>query len=146
MAIKDPHPTLVKFGYPDNLLHEGDHWAVLVRPEQPTLGSLVLCATGAAAAYGDLPAEAFAEQGRLIKRIETFLREFSKAEKINYLMLMMVDPQVHFHVLPRYSGERRFEGTAFIDSGWPALPDLGRTVPASGRLIETMAACWASSR
>ena len=39
-----PNATILKFGYPQNLIHEGRHWAVLVRPAQPTLGSLVLCA------------------------------------------------------------------------------------------------------
>ena len=32
---------------------------------------------------------------------------FCAYERINYLMLMMVDPHVHFHVIPRYSGEPR---------------------------------------
>ena len=49
------HATLVKFGYPRTLVHQGQHWAVLVRPAQPTLGSLVLCALADKTAYGDLP-------------------------------------------------------------------------------------------
>ena len=39
-------------------------------------------------------------------------------------MLMMVDPHVHFHVLPRYDGERRWGDLAIADGGWPKLPDL----------------------
>ena len=31
------------------------------------------------------------------------LRGFVAYERINYLMLMMVDPDVHFHVIPRYT-------------------------------------------
>jgi len=37
---------------------------------------------------------------------------------------MMVDPHVHFHVFPRYEGERSFEDVAMADRGWPGPPDL----------------------
>ena len=36
--------TMQKFGYPDTLIAEYDHWVVLLRPSQVTLGSLVLAA------------------------------------------------------------------------------------------------------
>jgi diadenosine tetraphosphate (Ap4A) HIT family hydrolase len=53
-------------------------------------------------------------------------------ERINYLMLMMVDPHVHFHVFPRYEGARPFESASVEDKGWPGPPDLGsgQTLPA----------------
>ena len=116
--------TMRKFGYPDSLVHEFEHWAVLVRPAQVTLGSLVLAARSGAPAYSDLPPEAFAEQGIAIRRIESALGEFCNYERINYLMLMMVDREVHFHVIPRYSGSRTWEGIEFPDSGWPGPPQL----------------------
>jgi diadenosine tetraphosphate (Ap4A) HIT family hydrolase len=141
-SIDTPHATLLKFGYPANLLHEGRHWAVLVRPAQPTLGSLVLCSTSDERSYGKLGANAFSEQQQLIARIERTLESFCRYEKINYLMLMMVDPHVHFHVVPRYSGERQLDGTIYADSGWPGLPDLGRTIGASERLIEALRQAW----
>ena len=47
-------------------------------------------------------------------------------DKINYLMLMMIDPNVHFHILPRYSENRDFEGFYFKDYGWPGLPDFSK--------------------
>jgi diadenosine tetraphosphate (Ap4A) HIT family hydrolase len=137
-----PNATLLKFGYPHSLIHEGRRWVVLVRPAQPTLGSLVLCARGEETAYGDLPTEAFAEQGELVTRIERMLQQFSRYERINYLMLMMVDPHVHFHVLPRYAGQRDFEGTTFADKGWPGQPDLSSAKPASDVLVEALRAAW----
>ena len=36
--------TIRKFGYPATLVREFEHWLVLARPAQPTLGSLVLAA------------------------------------------------------------------------------------------------------
>ena len=35
--------TAVRFGYPDTLIREYDHWLVLLREPQATLGSLILC-------------------------------------------------------------------------------------------------------
>ena len=63
-----------------------------------------------------------------MRRIERALRDFTGYAKINYLMLMMVDPHVHAHVIPRYEGSRQFEGVDFPDAGWPKLPDLGTAV------------------
>lgn len=145
MPLSDPHATLVKFGYPESLVHEGKHWAVLVRPAQPTLGSLVLCSLSEATSYAELPEEAFAEQPQLIVMIEHSLRIFSNFERINYLMLMMVDPHVHFHVIPRYPGERQFNGTIYADKGWPGLPDLANVVQTTGALADAIKQTWGNA-
>lgn len=145
-SIPQPHATLAKFGFPASCIHLGRHWAVLVRPSQPTLGSLVLCSTSELTAYGDLPADALREQGELVARIEKMLSAFIHHEKINYLMLMMVDPHVHFHVLPRYSEPRSFGGVEFRDSGWPGLPELGSAQPSSPALVDALGQAWSDLR
>ena len=132
------HETLRKFGYPDTLVHEGEQWALLVRPAQPTLGALVLCAKADARSYAELEAAAFVEQHAMVQLAERTLRELTDYQRVNYLMLMMVDPHVHFHVIPRYEGEREFEGTRFPDSGWPGLPRLDQSVSASPELVTRM--------
>ena len=116
--------TIRKFGYPATLLRDYAHWVVLLRPAQVTAGSLILAAKGEARAYGELPAEAFAEQGTVIAEIEAVLARAIAYQRINYLMLMMVDPHVHFHVIPRYEGIRSFAGVELADHGWPGPPDL----------------------
>ena len=50
--------TMRKFGYPQTLIREYDHWVVLLRPAQVTLGSLILAAKGEATAFGALPPDA----------------------------------------------------------------------------------------
>ncbi len=121
---KMSNETMRKFGYPEALIRDFGDWAVLVRPGQVTLGSLVLASTSQANRYSDLPAEAFAQQGDAVRAIEKALASFCGYERINYLMLMMVDPNVHFHVIPRYSGTREWGGVSFADAGWPGPPDL----------------------
>jgi diadenosine tetraphosphate (Ap4A) HIT family hydrolase len=145
MHIPDPNATLVKFGFPHNLVYQGRHWAVLVRPAQPTLGSLVLCTLGEQVSYADVPPEAFVEQGQIVAQIERMLGRFSRYERINYLMLMMVDPYVHFHVLPRYAGERHFDAASYQDKGWPGLPDLASTQPATDALVQALRDAWRSA-
>jgi diadenosine tetraphosphate (Ap4A) HIT family hydrolase len=120
--------TIVKFGYPATLVAEFEHWLVLLRPAQPTLGSLVLAAKSNATAFGDLPPEAHAELSQATAAIERVLGAFVNYAKLNYLMLMMVDPYVHFHVIPRYDGERVWSGRSFVDAGWPKVPELGSAV------------------
>jgi diadenosine tetraphosphate (Ap4A) HIT family hydrolase len=134
------NPTILSFAYPDSLIREFEHWVVLVRPDQITLGSLVLAAKGDATAYGDLPREAFAEQGEIVEAIERALRRFCAYEKINYLMLMMVDPNPHFHVIPRYSETRSWNELEFPDAGWPKAPQLGNAVALSREQTRAMAA------
>ena len=132
------NPTIEKFGYPATLVREFDHWLVLLRPAQVTLGSLVLAARSNATAYGALPREAFAEQADAVAVIERALAAFTGYEKINYLMLMMVDPNVHFHVIPRYAGTRRWNGVDFPDAGWPGPPQLGTAVTLSDDQIAAL--------
>ena len=134
------NPTIEKFGWPGSLVREFAHWVVLVRPAQVTLGALVVAAKSDATAYGQLPREAFAEQAEAVAAIERALRAFSNFERINYLMLMMVDPNVHFHVIPRYSDARRWMDVEFPDAGWPGPPQLGSAVALSAEQLRAMAA------
>jgi diadenosine tetraphosphate (Ap4A) HIT family hydrolase len=132
--------TIRKFGYPTTLLRELTHWVVLLRPAQVTLGSLVLAAKSDATAYGQLPREAFDEQAEAVAKIEKCLGEFCQYERINYLMLMMVDPDVHFHIIPRYEQPRTWRGREFADAGWPGLPKLENATQLSNEEIENLAA------
>src|SRR4051812_13437156 len=133
------NPTIEKFGWPATLVQEFEHWLVLLRPAQVTLGSLVLAAKSEATAYADLPRAAFAEQRDAIEAIERALASFTHYERINYLMLMMVDPHVHLHVIPRYSAPRRWEGVPFADAGWPGPPRLDGAVALDSNRLARLA-------
>ncbi len=132
--------TLEKFGWPATLIAEFDHWVVLARPAQPTLGSLVLAAKSDATAFGVLDPAAHAELAKVTSAIEAALAAAVDYAKLNYLMLMMVDPHVHFHVIPRYEGAREWSGREFIDVGWPKVPDLGHAVALEGKELAALTA------
>lgn len=131
--------TIRRFGYPDTLVAEYEHWVVLLRPAQPTLGSLVLAAKGEETSFAALSPDAFAELQRAVADIERALGQAVGFAKINYLMLMMVDPNVHFHVIPRYEGEREACGVKVSDAGWPKAPALGEAVELAPEQVEALA-------
>jgi len=118
--------TMTKFGYPKSLIREYNHWVVLLRPQQTTLGALVLISKESVDSLSGISVEAFSELKEITTIIESSLKDCFTYDKINYLMLMMIDPDVHFHVLPRYSTSRMFGEAEFIDPGWPGPPDLSK--------------------
>lgn len=132
------HPTLEKFGYPGSLIEEGPRWVVLLRPAQVTLGSLVLICKEPVQAFSDLSKDAFLELQAVVGRVERSLHEAFDYDKINYLMLMMVDPDVHFHVIPRYRTERIFQETVTRDAGWPGPPDLTCCNDLNATVVEAL--------
>ena len=120
--------TIHRFGFPATTIAEYSDWIVLLRPSQPTLGSLVLAAKSEATSFAALASGAFEEMQQVVRDIETALTARIGYSRINYLMLMMVDPHVHFHVIPRYEGERSACGVTVTDAGWPKVPQLGEAV------------------
>ncbi|MBO9561055.1 MAG: HIT family protein [Caulobacter sp.] len=143
------NPTAETFGYPRTKVAETESWLVLVRPKQPTFGSLVLICKESVESFSQLSAAAFADLKTATDGIERLLSKVVAYEKINYLMLMMVDKDVHFHVIPRYAGTREHEGRTFADAGWPAVPALGSSVDldldAAERLARSFAQVWSAA-
>lgn len=134
------HQTARSFLYPDSLVRAFDHWFVLARPKQVTLGSLVIVSRSDATAWPALPTESFTELKTVVAFVEGLMNRFVKPEKINYLMLMMVDPHVHFHVIPRYDGSRSWNGTDFPDAGWPGPPALTSAVSLDSQALAALVA------
>ncbi|WP_420140363.1 HIT family protein [Sphingomonas sp.] len=141
--------TITKFGHPATLVADYVHWVVLLRPAQPTLGSLVLAAKSDATAFSSLAPVAFAELARVTADIESALGAAISFDRINYLMLMMVDPNVHFHVIPRYAGMRAACGIEIADAGWPKVPALGEArdldPDETARLVDWLRGSWPSA-
>ena len=130
--------TMKAFDYPASLVREYQHWVVLVRPKQVTLGALILACKEEAEAFSAISPDAFIELKEAVVDIERALKRRFAYDKINYLMLMMVDRQVHFHVIPRYAGPRQFGDLVATDPGWPRQPDMAATVPLSAAQLRTL--------
>ena len=124
-----PHETLKKFGYPEGLIFETMYWATLLRPAQVTLGSMVVIFKGQATRLCDTTPEAFSEFPVVCERLEEIVKIAFGAQKFNYLALMMVDPHVHFHCIPRYQTSVAFGNSYYEDPYWPKPVDITHTIP-----------------
>ena len=103
------NPTLQKFNYP---------------PWELTPGCLIIEKKSDATALSQLDPEAFLEFGRVCRDAEGVLARAFQYDKVNYVSLTITDPNVHFHVIPRYSSARVFHGSEFIDTGRSKPPDM----------------------
>lgn len=150
MTEATPNQTATKFGFPETRIAGYAHWLVLARPQQPVLGATVLLCRDEARSFSQISAEAFAELARVTADLETALRAAFQPDKLNYLMLMMVDPDVHFHVLPRYQAPRLFAGQDRTDPFWPRPVDLTQPTPTDKALTiavrDQLKAVWPPAR
>ncbi len=137
--------TMRKFGAPHTVINKYQHWSILLRPVQLTLGSMVLVAHEPVYAFSELSQASFTELHKITVQIESTLARAFNYDKLNYLMLMMVDPDVHFHVIPRYAGPKQFKGVEFVDPGWPGAPDLSHVNKTSAstnlNIIDHIVSC-----
>lgn len=81
---------------------------------------MVLICKESANAFSALSPQAFSDLDPVVAGVERVLRQVVAYVKIKYLMLMMVDPDVHFHVIPRYAGTREHDGVAIPTRAGPA--------------------------
>lgn len=118
------NPLLDKFQPVRLTVKEFTHWLITVRTKQVTLGCVVIILKRSEVSLGGLQADEVAELPEVIRWFEKAASKHFDAEKFNYIAAMMKDPLVHFHALPRYSGERSFEGTQWVDKYYPKVATL----------------------
>jgi len=114
-----------KFRVQELKVTENRSWSWSVRPGQPTLGAGILSLNRHAGRFSEVTGEEMKDLADLVGVLEGAVREAFDHAIMNYLMLMMVDHHVHYHVIPRYGETRSFAGREWVDNGWPALPVLG---------------------
>lgn len=123
------------FGGEPNVWLQNDHWVVLVRPKQVTLGASVLMPKRSVLSIAELETQELLAFGAICRELERRLRDRFSFDKINYLMLAMKDPLLHFHVIPRYAAERQFGNRSWTDNAWPKAPDMNQFVDDAAAVI-----------
>lgn len=114
-----------KFRLAELEIHRTQYWTWSVRPVPCTLGAGILSLNRFSESFADLGADEAADLAGIVKHLDRKLQQTFAPQRMNYLMLMMVDRHLHFHVLPRYSEDKSFAGLIWHDSGWPKPPALG---------------------
>lgn len=125
-----------KFKTDELKIYETDYWLWSLRPHQATLGAGILSLKRECSSLGKLELEEFTDLNNIIKVIETTSKKLFNYDIMNYLMLMMVDKQVHYHVIPRYESEIEFFNNTWKDITWPAVPNLAGDALKMGKLLD----------
>jgi diadenosine tetraphosphate (Ap4A) HIT family hydrolase len=113
-----------KFKVDEFTIHESKYWTWSLRSYQATLGAGILSLKRECLAFSELRKEEFANLKSIIKVIEHTLHKAFNYDVINYLMLMMFDKHVHYHILPRYEKPVEFLAAKWEDDSWPNIPKL----------------------
>lgn len=127
---------VTKFKLTQLKIYESKHWIWSLREGQVTLGSGVISLKREVEKLSDVNAEEYRDLSTLIEVVEKTLTRVFCYDKINYLALMMVDKQVHFHVISRYERQISFANYYWIDKDYPRPPVLNTQEISDIQLME----------
>jgi diadenosine tetraphosphate (Ap4A) HIT family hydrolase len=115
-----------KFQVDKLLLKTGAYWNLSLRPAQITLCSMVLSSKLPRLSFQGLDQGSSTEMLSMMALAEKVAIENLGAKRINILCLMMQDPIVHFHIIPRYETSVDFIQMEWRDEDWPLPPTMSR--------------------
>lgn len=113
-----------KFKIDELKIFETNYWVWSLRPQQVTLGAGILSLKRECSAFSQLKSEEYKDLENVIKINENTLKSLFNYDIMNYLMLMMIDKQVHFHIIPRYENKFEYFNVTWEDLSWPRPPSL----------------------
>ena len=122
-----------------NLIKEFDHWVILVREGQVTLGDCLVILKREIQSFGEMTRSESAELGEVLQWYEKRCRDLYGALKFNYITAMMRDNFVHFHAFPRYSTVVNRYGIDWVDEKWPRVIQFGPSQCDSAVCLEIAA-------
>ncbi len=114
-------PIFEIFDEKNLLLKEYQHWKLLLRNRNATLGNCVAITRRHMESFSEITEEEMKEFALVVKDVERALKKSFSCDKMNYLMLMMKDNHTHFHIIPRYATPRQCAGVEWVDSSWPGF-------------------------
>lgn len=115
------------------------YWKVSVRPKQVTIGSLIISLKRNCEHLGGILEDETKELALVFSGVEKLLRNAFSFDEINYLSLMMVDHQVHFHVIPRYEKACVLNGNDYTDEFYPAPADINAAIDIENIELQVLA-------
>lgn len=126
-----------KFQIEDLMIGQVGSWVISIRPKQINVGSLVISLSRDCPHLGEMTTEEGKDLALTFEKVENLLNESFNPDQINYLALMMVDNQVHFHVIPRYQRPVSFANNSYNDNNWPKPPVLSETIDVDLEKLKT---------
>jgi diadenosine tetraphosphate (Ap4A) HIT family hydrolase len=119
-------------------VHAARGWALSVRPGQLTLGSMVISSEDGHLDFSGFDADTSAGLADAFALAERLAKDLFGAVRVNLVCLMMKDPVVHFHVVPRYEQPVERYGLTWEDADWPGPPTFG-PAPTSDEVLRALA-------
>lgn len=105
-----------------NIIFETDDWVVALNEDQAYLGRSLVVLKRNCDAFSNIKEEEIIDFLNVVKKFEKALKKSFGAEMFNRTLLMNntyknnpPNPQVHWHVRPRYRNEVNFSGFKFKD-------------------------------
>ena len=100
---------------PTRLIGQTAHWSLVLNEDQSLLGRYFCLLNRPEADPLALSPDETADLWEIARRGREVLSALWLPDHFNYAFLMNVDPQVHFHVIPRYKTRREFADGTFVD-------------------------------
>ena len=113
-----------KFQIDTLTIFETEYWCWSLRPIQSTLGAGILSLKRAETQLSKITEAESTDFVNIVRVIENTLTKTFSYQRINYLMLMMIDFQVHYHIIPRYDKDVFYLGRNWKDEDYPKLPTI----------------------
>jgi diadenosine tetraphosphate (Ap4A) HIT family hydrolase len=97
---------------------ESPQWAVMLNKEQDLIGRIYLLLKREETDVTAITPQELVELWSVVRQVKRVLGDTFAPDHYNYAFLMNIDPQVHFHVIPRYKDKREFAGGTFVDASF----------------------------
>lgn len=117
-------------------IHRNASWEWSLRPHQSTYAASLLSSTTDHSRLSDINDREAIDFIVMVRLMERLFSDILACVKVNYFSLMLVDPTLHFHVIPRFEGKSSVHGQAVHDEMWPGPPKLAGDDAPSGTLDE----------
>ena len=103
---------------PGRLIHEFAHWNLVLNANQDLLGRCFFALKRPETDVAALTNDELLDLWACLRRAKAALDALWSPDHFNFAFLMNEEPQVHFHVIPRYKTRREFAGGTFSDPAW----------------------------
>lgn len=108
-----------KFAPGESIVKKFDHWRVVVKGRQETLGDVTFVLTRTVESLGDVTSEEMGELPEAVRWFENAAKTLFAPDRIDYSVMLTRDPNVHLDAYPRYDREIERYGTTWRDTAWP---------------------------
>ena len=113
-----------KFHLNTRTIYISKYWTLSLRSIQSTLSSCIISLNRYCERLSYLNEDESKDYLNIVKFTENSLNKVFAYNKINYFMIMMVDPHLHYHVIPRYKNKKEFLNKLWNDNNYTKLVDL----------------------